>query len=251
MTTDEKIGTPTDDVEYLAYLKKQTYNDLTMISLSINRQLRPERYAMVVAEIAERDKEPPPLPEENGFSGAGFWIRALARGIDTIFGLVLGLVGGLIGGIILAIMQITKTISPGWEHRIQGLTFMGVGLSILGGILYHSLTEGIHGASIGKSVCQLRVLQQDGQPSNMKGAAIRSLAWLIDGMFFGIVGWCSMEKSPLRQRNGDVWGRTIVVKTKDIPVNSKRSFVVFLFGVCLGATCWLCLLVLGLVLKAR
>jgi len=213
-----------DDKTYPAYLKGQSYKDLLSIRGSLDKSSHPDRYAMVIAEIDARDKlpVPPPLPKKAGFSGAGFWIRALARIIDIAVGILLGLVGALLGGIILAVMMISGVITSGWEYRIQGMSLAGFGLSLLGGLLYHSFTEGIHGATIGKAICQLRVLQSDGQASNMKGAIKRSLGWLIDGLFFGAVGWCSMSESPLRQRYGDVWGRTIVVKTKDIPASSRR-----------------------------
>jgi len=44
------------DAEYLAYLKKQSYEDLVSISQSIDKQAQSERYAMVIAEIMERDR---------------------------------------------------------------------------------------------------------------------------------------------------------------------------------------------------
>jgi len=194
---------------------------------------------------------PPSFPEIGELLGAGFWIRALARGVDTIFGLVVGFIGGIIGGIVLFILQTRGTIPAGWEHRLQGVSFAIFGLSLLGGVLYHAFSEGIYGASLGKVVCQLRVLQQDGQPSNMKGALIRNFGWLIDGLFFGAVGWNSMVKSPLRQRYGDVWGKTIVIKAKDIPACSKRSLIRFLGGFFLGVAGWVLLLALGIVLKGH
>jgi uncharacterized RDD family membrane protein YckC len=126
----------------------------------------------------------------------------------------------------------------------------GLGLSLLGGLLYHSLCEGIHGASLGKLICRLRVLQQDGRASSMKGALIRSLGWYVDGLFFGAVGYTSMEKSSLKQRYGDVWGKTIVIKSKDMPSPSARSPMLFIIGFFLGSACWTMLLAIGIVLKA-
>ena len=242
-----------DDNSYPAYLKGQSYETLQSIRSSLDRSSHPDRYAMVLAEIEARDKRPvpPPLPKGVGFTGAGFWIRALARIIDMAVGVVLGFAAGLLGMVILAVMEIAGATTSGWQYRIQGMSLAGIGFSLLGGLLYHSFAEGIHGSSLGKAICQLRVLQGDGGPSTMNGAIKRSLGWLIDGLFFGAVGWNSMSESPLRQRYGDVWGRTIVVKTEDIPARSRRSTLRFLGGLFVGATCWLSLLVLGLVLKAR
>jgi hypothetical protein len=44
------------DEDYSAYLKRQSYDDLIAISCSLNKDGHPDLYAMVVAEIAERDK---------------------------------------------------------------------------------------------------------------------------------------------------------------------------------------------------
>jgi hypothetical protein len=44
------------DEDYSVYLKRQSYDDLVSISYSINRESQAERYQMVLAEIAERDK---------------------------------------------------------------------------------------------------------------------------------------------------------------------------------------------------
>jgi len=44
------------DAEYQSYLKKQSYEELVSISHSIDKQAQSERYAMVTAEITEREK---------------------------------------------------------------------------------------------------------------------------------------------------------------------------------------------------
>lgn len=194
--------------------------------------------------------QPPLHTNEGPASGAGFWIRALARIIDIAYGNLLGLIAGILGGIILAILQVFGTLSPGWEQRIQGSSFVGFGLSLLGGFLYHALTEGIHGASLGKLICRLRVLQEDGLPSTIKGGIVRNLGWFVDGLFLGLIGYSSMAKSPLNQRYGDVWGKTIVIKTKDLPVSDTRSPAHFIAGLIIGSACWTLLLALGFVLKA-
>jgi hypothetical protein len=44
------------DDEYPTYLKKKSYDELISISYSIDKEVAAKRYAMVLAEIAERDK---------------------------------------------------------------------------------------------------------------------------------------------------------------------------------------------------
>jgi uncharacterized RDD family membrane protein YckC len=191
----------------------------------------------------------PAFSDKSIVSGGGFWIRALARIIDMTYGILLGLIGGVLGGIILAILEVVGSVSPGWEQRIQGMSTAGFGLSLLGSFLYHTLSEGIHGATLGKLICGLRVLQQDGRPSSLKGGVIRNLGWYVDGLFFGLIGYLSMVKTPLKQRYGDVWGKTIVIKTKDNPVSDTRSAIHFIAGFFLGTACWTLLLTLNLVLR--
>ena len=193
----------------------------------------------------------PPLHENEGpASGAGFWIRALARLIDIVYVNLLGLIGGFLAGIILIILEIVGIVSPGWEQRIQGRSIVVIGLSILGAFLYHALCEGIHGASLGKLICRLRVLQEDGRPSTIRGGIIRNFGWFVDAFFFGLIGYSSMAKSPLNQRYGDVWGKTIVIKTKDYPVSDGRSPAHFIAGLLLGSACCTLLDVFGIVLEA-
>ena len=108
-------------------------------------------------------------------AGAGFWIRAGARLIDAVYGIVLGLFAGVLGGIVLVLLDRAGLIEPGWQGRIQGLNIAGWALSLLGGFLYHSLTEGIYGASLGKLICQLRVVTEEGQSIGMKRALLRSV----------------------------------------------------------------------------
>jgi hypothetical protein len=45
-----------EDAEYSEYLKKQSYEDLLLISSSIDQERQAKRYEMVIAEIDRRDK---------------------------------------------------------------------------------------------------------------------------------------------------------------------------------------------------
>ena len=51
------MNLPEDEyAEYAAYLKKRTYDGLLSISYGINQETQARRYAMVLAELAEREK---------------------------------------------------------------------------------------------------------------------------------------------------------------------------------------------------
>lgn len=188
-------------------------------------------------------------PEEIIPEGAGAWIRALARLIDYLGSIILGLLGGFLGGIVLVILAENGLVNPGWEERMGGLSVSVVAFSLLGNFLYRSFCEGLHGATLGKLICRLSVVQQDGSPSTMKGSMIRTLGFYFDSLFFGVVGISEMYSSPRRQRYGDTWGETMVLKTRDLPADHPRLGTNFLVGYVTGGSCWLGLMVLASVLK--
>jgi uncharacterized RDD family membrane protein YckC len=197
----------------------------------------------------ENSAPPALLPIQGDFNGAGYGIRFLARLIDTVFGLGIGFVAGLVTGIILAILAKTGGIEPGWQKNLHGFSLATLAFAFLGNILYHFFCEGIHGATLGKLCCGIRVVRLDGSPSNFRGAIIRTLAFYIDSLFFGLVALNSMNKSSLKQRYGDVWGKTLVLKDNDIAPESQRSPMHFILGFFLGIGCWVMAMIAGLVLR--
>ena len=68
----------------------------------------------------------------------------------------------------------------------------------------------------------------------MKPALLRSLAYYLDALVFGAVGYLEMQKTLMQQRHGDRWAKTIVVRTSQVPEISKRSglrlFLAFVLG---------------------
>jgi len=140
-------------------------------------------------------------------------------------------------------------IAAGWQHRLHGFSLTSLGFDFLGFIAYHFFCEGIHGATLGKLCCGIRVVTEDGSPSTLKGALIRTLAYFLDSFFFGLVGYSSMQKSPLNQRYGDVWGKTAVFKVKEMAPDSQETTTRFILGLLLGVGCWVVLVATGLILK--
>jgi uncharacterized RDD family membrane protein YckC len=200
-------------------------------------------------------KIPPDLNAPTGAAlspiptGAGFGIRLGARLIDSIYGFILGSIVGFMGGILFAILSHLGRISPDWTLMIKQHRFSGFGLSILGAFLYFAVSEGIGSVTIGKLICGLRVVQMDGGPVTMKGALIRELGYFIDALFFGLVAYNSMQKGPLNQRYGDVWGKTVVVKTSDFQPHAPRNEWRMIEGITLGSLLWGAILFLQTVVK--
>jgi uncharacterized RDD family membrane protein YckC len=180
--------------------------------------------------------EPPPLSSRPTVAaGAGFGIRLVARLIDTVYGFITSLFGGVFAGVILMILEGSGLVSPGWQGRTGGLNLAGWGLGILGSLTYHCLTEGIYGASLGKLACGLRVVSESTGPIGLAKAFKRSLAYYWDGLFFGLVGYSSMKESALNQRYGDHWAKTVVIKTREVAVESKRGWEMFALAFVMGS----------------
>ena len=178
---------------------------------------------------------------------AQFGIRAMARVIDIVVAFLLGIVVVIVAFVVLVIRR-----QPGdprlWAQHMGGFSLASLAVSLAGNALYHSLSEFVGGASLGKLVCGLRVVSEDFTPVSFRGAFIRSIAFPVDGLFFGYIGYRSMKVSPLAQRNGDHWGNTAVVRLRNFK-DSARGPVLVLLGLGMGLAAWVIVQVVFLVAK--
>jgi len=194
---------------------------------------------------------PPPIPDSPLTVGAGFGIRFLARFIDLIYGYVLAFVAMFCGGIVLAVLSSTGRISEDWVAKIQVTGPLDYLLAIVGYWLYHSFTDGISGTSLGKLICRLNVVGLDGRPCTLPAAFLRDLAYYVDALFFGLIGYESMKKSSLRQRYGDVWAKTVVARKADFMPTPKVTTLRLLSGLALGSLAMMAVHLVDLWLKVR
>jgi uncharacterized RDD family membrane protein YckC len=200
---------------------------------------------MVPAATSGFDDVPEPVLQYGGF-----WIRAAARVLDLIVQLAVAFVFGallafafLIGGRLLGIpaadlLRYLKTASPA-----------GLIASLLGAVVYEALFEGLHGSTLGKLAFGLVVLDQYGRPCGMRAAITRSLAYFVDALFFGLVAYASMRGSAWRQRFGDRWAHTVVVKRRSVPPQSLRSGGRFAWVLVVVLVAYGVITVLGQVIK--
>jgi uncharacterized RDD family membrane protein YckC len=87
--------------------------------------------------------------------------------------------------------------------------FLAILIVVFFPFAYDIILEGTKGATIGKMVCGIRVVHEDGTPCDMPSAIVRNLLRLIDGSI-GYFIWTSDKK----QRLGDKVAKTVVVKIK-------------------------------------
>ena len=128
--------------------------------------------------------------------------RALALIIDSlIFGL------GACG-----VLLIVALGSGGEFETTGGPAWIVNGLFTLIFLAYFVVLEATSGATLGKRVLKLKVVNVDGSPIEMREALIRNVLRIVDGFFFYLVGAVLIWTNPNKQRLGDRVANTIVVR---------------------------------------
>jgi uncharacterized RDD family membrane protein YckC len=214
------------------------------LSIEVNRRLRnpDSRRLLEERSILPYDDvvEPVEVPEQRrpGVDPrvAGPLIRAAARGIDVLAGILISIPATLAAFVLLALLGTPGGMKE-WAPRMQELSAAVFVVSFVGQSLYSTLCEWIGGATLGKLACGLRVLSEDFGPPTLRGTFVRSLAFLVDSLLFGVVALHAMQQGSLCQRYGDKWGRTIVVKQRDVP-DSDRGWGRLVLGMALGCGFW-------------
>ncbi len=211
------------------------------LSIEINRRLNntESRQLLEARSILPNDDDPPqdaiiaPVPEQQT---AGFIIRAVARIIDVVVGILIGIPSTMAAFLLLTILGAQGSFQD-WARQMQELSAWAIALSLVGSTLYAAVAEWMGGATVGKLACGLRVLSEDFGPPTIRGTFIRALSFLIDGLLFGLPALHSMQQGPLQQRYGDKWGRTIVVKLREVP-GSGQSPIRMVVGLSIGCGLW-------------
>ncbi len=93
------------------------------------------------------------------------------------------------------------------------------------------------------------VVQEDGTPCRMKSATIRSFAYLVDALFFGLIGYMAMKAGRQRRRHGDQWARTIVCNRSALAREQLRTGRHFVLALVLATVADSALVLLGLLSK--
>ncbi|SRR5258707_9764548 len=181
--------------------------------------------------------------------GVGFWPRAGARIIDLILHYIVSICAGFVFGILLAVIAgLTGKPLPILLARLQHLGLTSFGLALLGSVAYFAICESLHGSTLGKLALNLVVVREDGSPCRLDAALLRSFAYFVDALFFGLVGYFAMQKTPQQQRYGDQWAHTIVCKRSHVRAENLRDGGRFMLALFLGMVADAALLIIGLAL---
>ncbi len=181
---------------------------------------------------------PPPFSDDttaaySGYAGAtraptipdgvGFWPRVGARFIDT-------LVHTAVAIVVVMLMRSVMGSAPAppggldtLAGRLAGASPLSFLVGYLGFVAYHTICEGRHGSSLGKFLLGMVVVTDQVQPCGLRAAFIRSLAYLLDILFFGLIGYLAMRRTRLQKRFGDNWAGTFVARRLQVPVSTLRG----------------------------
>jgi uncharacterized RDD family membrane protein YckC len=194
----------------------------------------------------------PPPGGDGELEPAGFGVRAGARVIDMVIHNVVAVVVTFGLAFVVAIYAAIAQV-PGQEliERLGRMTVLSILAALVASVAYHWVAEGLHGSSPGKMILGLAVLSEDGQPCGSRAALLRSLAFFVDGLVFGVPAYTSMRDSPQQQRYGDKWARTIVVRRRSVPAAHLRSTLRFNLALLLALTSYSAIFIAGMLLKLR
>jgi uncharacterized RDD family membrane protein YckC len=185
-----------------------------------------------------------------GLRGETFGPRAAARLIDLILQYALGYAAGRL--FLFMIFFSSGGHPPPWVllRLSRGRAFIYLG-SFLGLFFYQVISTTICGSSLGKRLCSLQVLQDDGSRCRLRSAVIRELGYYVDALFFGLIGYSAMRGTEEQQRYGDEWAGTIVCRMSDVPAPSRQTGIQFALGQTIGVAACLACMLLGLLLQMR
>jgi uncharacterized RDD family membrane protein YckC len=181
-----------------------------------------------------------------------FWPRAVARAIDLAVHYFIAICSGFLFGMLLAVVAALQhtSVRALLAHRKRG----GIALfafALLASVVFQAICEGLHGSSPGKRLFSMAVVQEDGSPCRMGSAWIRSFAYFIDSLFFGLIGYFSMQKTPQQQRHGDEWAHTVVCQRSKVEPQNLRGAGQFALALFLATLAYSALMILGLLVNLR
>lgn len=205
--------------------------------------------------------EQPPEPDPTHFTlggytgpsrvieGVSFWPRVGARLIDAVVMIFLGFIAGGIFAVVLAVVATVLrepvAVVATRYHRSGIAVFI---FTVLAGLAYHAICDGLHGSTVGKLLLNMVVVREDGTPCDLSAALKREVAYFFDALFFGLIGYVSMKKSPQEQRYGDHWAHTIVCPRTTVAPQYLRSGRRFAAVLALAALANIALVLVGFLL---
>jgi len=185
--------------------------------------------------------------EEVGLAGVTFWPRAGARLIDYVLHYCVTYVAGFLFSIF--VIAASGGHMPLWvlaRFRHPGL--FGFIPGVAGFLVYNVVCVSMHGSTLGKRLLSMVVVQDNGTRCRMVPAIIRELAYFVDSLFLGLVGYLAMQHTYQEQRYGDQWAHTVVTKRARVIPEQLRSDGRFVLALMLAVMTDAALRMIGLLI---
>jgi uncharacterized RDD family membrane protein YckC len=157
---------------------------------------------------------PPPTAPQTSY--AGFWIRLVASIID---GFILGIVGGIVRAVFGGLFRTALLTQPseptaGTVGFIAGLFGTMTLILMAIDVAYYVGLTGTYGATLGKMILGLRVVDANGQKIGIPKAALREIVGkFVSGFAIGL-GYLWVAFDEKKQGWHDKIAGTFVVKIK-------------------------------------
>ncbi len=164
----------------------------------------------------------------------GFQARVFPRLIDSALHLVMALLGGMAAGVALAVLAKQGLVDTGWLERLKLSLGPRLAVSVSTTLASTAVMNRVSGTSVGKWLFRQRLVRIDGTRPRLLDGVVRELGLYIDLLFFGAVGYVTMKDSPLRQRVGDKWANTVVVRADTVSLAGRASPTELVVGLSLG-----------------
>jgi uncharacterized RDD family membrane protein YckC len=136
-------------------------------------------------------------------------MQASAYPASSTVGVGPRLLAAIIDGVGLAIIYVIVM-------AVTNTALAATVLAILS-IVYFPYMEKSRGATFGKQVLGLKVVQENGAPLTWSNAILRFVLRIVDSLFACLVAAILIWTSPMHQRLGDRVGHTLVVRKDALP----------------------------------
>jgi len=107
-------------------------------------------------------------------------------------------------------------------YTVEGLLAL---VPIIFWFLFIVITESFVGGTLGHLLFRLKVLSLNNRPPSFGQVVLRRISDILEiGLCFGLIAFILVKSTPLNQRLGDLWAKTLVTGEKESFVEKKFDF---------------------------
>ena len=162
-------------------------------------------------------------------SYAGFWLRTVATIADQfIFGLIFGILASLCSWFYATLFDVA--LSNGTEIVVEIVVFI---IYLVVWILYFPFMESRGGATFGKKILGIKVLNDNNEPVGFLRSLGRNLAKIISGMIL-MIGFIMAGFTKKKQGLHDIIANCVVVRSREVSVGKICAIIILVIVIPIG-----------------